>query len=1619
MKNRKLKYLFSLLLIFFYMSTTVFSQVSFQINSGDPNFPFPQFKDYKGGISLATQNGEGVPHAEMEQRIRDAYQILTNNLTYNVNKGGTYGAVTVSGVKYIMPHDGFSGADVTHCACVEADGYYLLAMAYMGDKATFDGYYMWMHDRQFQKTQRFIDCIINSPGYSYSPGISGAGSFGNSTNVLGGALTGNSAMDGDVDLALALLVAWKQWGDNGTICTNPCTGQPVTYKDEAIKYIKTMVDTTLFNLNWTNYVTGIIGFDGYHKGGDSWGETTNWATGGYKGMIPEAKGSTMNYVDYAAPSYFHSFAEMLTAENESPWCIDQYKRGEASDDWLIGQAHAKGYISWAGQYTVVGTTTNFTSFMASEDNRFAWRTHLNYLWNGAPVNTWNPVTHQYTAGSNSYEYDAAIRMANFMKAPEAAPYNNACRTHNTLTYGGPPNVRWQYNPDGTSGGAFPLNWAQGTSSPAAVVSGDRNLMAQMFRQCVIEWDQYNDNAQKYLTSRPRYFHEWNRLLGMLVLSGNYHDPLDFSTQPNMKVYLATDKTYASSCDEITYTISYRNYGKDDAHNVIISDTLPNGISYLSSTKPATLTGKILTFNIGTVAGFKTGGLAATMDSIVIKVKVEKSATGVIKNRATVKCSDGSGWVSNEYPNRITATMERNWVDIINEHPLSITKIASKSTVKPGDTLSYTIVVKNKSVPFLNGGRSAVTIAGGHSGLGANASTLTLKYRIYHGAEEAYINYKNYRVSYFLNKPGPPTWQINTTVNEGSSVVPTTTQENISPGATWNHRFILTFPDQLATITPHLAFYSGQGRYIHEGALMPQRLVFDVHASSWMGQDWTNDWSSEPTMQAADGDVYWPIANDFTNPSLLNQPVLKYHPNNCSNNVTKTITKQLVEEWDGYCWRRIYGDAPISGRELNNVVVSDILPTGVTFVGFTAGYPVGTVNGKNISWDAIAQLKINDSIVYKFWMKVDGACPKEDETLTNIAKASANNECDVFDTVVVQSMCDSVSFKAGIISKNQVICYHSSPLKFNSVSAPIGGDGNYVYTWQSSSDSLVWLDISGANDSVYTADTLIQTTWFRRKVTSMNLSKYSNVVKVEVLDSIVPGEIGINQNMCAGEKADSIVGLLASSNFSFAWLASTDSITYSLLSGENNSFLLPGVVQQNMYYKRISISQSCGADTSDHVSIWINEKDEAGIENSGPFCLLDPSVDLTLSSGSSTGGTWSGNGITNVNAGTFDPQTAGTGKHTVQYISAGICRDTAALDIDVVDAMHAEISDDIISLCEDTASYEISLDASSTTGGTWLSTPDALINDDGVINPTYGAAGNSYFVYYVVNGGSAGCAASDSVEISLMTREITSVDSPHDSVCSGDAPFSLQVNKEGGMWLGDFNSTLFDPSVFTAGKSYKAIYTLLGESGKCPASDSVVIFIRENKQVDLSSDQEVLCVNSFAITLHASPVNGIFSGSGINAQGVFDPKIVGLGKHKVYYQLQNSCGESDSIEIQVDSLPILIIVPEESVGCSPLQVNFSQHISSIVKEMTWNFDDGSALYQSHQNEEVSHVYGISNGKYFESKIFVDYENGCKDTTSVKVSLENQPVSDFSFDEEVNVLNPWMAFQNLSQGAQNYQ
>ena len=996
------------------------AQITVDINSGNPAFPFPQFLAYESNThslgNLGTQNAPGVTHAEMEQTIRDAWQIMANRFVYT--------GESVSGVELIKgnigcPYD-----------CTEGDGYALLAAAEMGDKTTFDGLWFRTHDIRLIGQPRYSDCVVPDPNYRY-------GRYALKDNA-------DSAADGDYDVALALVIASKQWGENSGY-TDAC-GNIINYKEEALKVVRGIVEKAEGdNIGDEFYSSGSIGFDGYFKGGNTWAELTDWIPVGDKAQFT---GPRNQFTDYMAPSYYNAFADFLGKEGDNEdldWNIPQFLRAEASSDWLMGKLYESSATSIpsAGQVNLDDPTNPvFMTNLDGGDFRNAWRTILNYVWHGNPSTTWNPITHQVENGGNSYEKEMGERFATFMNNPGESPWSNSCNSVGggpALTYNGPSQLKYFH--DANTGGeltTFNLNWVPGVGATSAVAAQDFDLMGKLYRQCAIEWDT-TSAGDGYLTSVPGYFHGFFRLLGMLTATGNHHSPAEIELQSNVKVYHKLDKTFAFTGDELEYTISYRNYASIDAENVQISTVLPEGLSFVSSAGASHSAGSV-TWDLGVVSGFRTStGVEAASGEIKMKVVVDSGFSGRICSPFEITTSNGKGWGSNDFPNEKTAVMQRNCVDIV-EKALEITKEVDYEEVNPGDVVTYEVDFENASSGgFINGGRPDVIIGYAHGGHEAEAATQNVKIRLYHGAVEPYIDYGNYRISLFLNDNAATcvsgddgcdgvAWQLDNQIYEGGdSEAVSITSEKIIPGSdnrgSWNQRVIVKFSEQLATITPHISRYYGlEGGRVHQGGAEPLRAVWSLHNTQYSNVNWEDDWSWNPGASDGDGGLYFPVTNDFTDINNPDVPVTVYHNEACEE-PSYTVDNVLVEEWDGFTWRRAYGNSPVPGRETNTVIVKDVLPEGFTFVGFVddKGVDLGdsiTILGepvtyneatRTITWTkSILQVKESGSFKYKAIADFSsGTCIRADEKQINTASIEAENESPVIVESIVNVTCEPV------------------------------------------------------------------------------------------------------------------------------------------------------------------------------------------------------------------------------------------------------------------------------------------------------------------------------------------------------------------------------------------------------------------------------------------------------------------------------------------------------------------------------------------------------------------------------------------------------------------------------------
>ena len=1008
------------------ITTYCYGQVTVSINSGNPKFPFPQFTPYESSNghaleNLGTELEPGLTHCEMEKYIGEAWQIFANSFQYT---GQSY-----AGVDYIRgnigcPYD-----------CTEGEGYALLAAAEMGDKVIFDGLWFRTHDLRFQMYPRYSDCVIPNPAYRYGS---------NSLNDNGG----DAATDGSMDIALAMVIAWKQWGDNSGY--NDACGNPISYKKEALNLIRGLVEKGQSGDGVTppgcNQYSGVIGFDGYFKGGNTFGELTSWApTSNPTGNCPQYTGAVREaHIDYVAAGYFHCFAEFLTMEGgtaeDISWNIPQLRRAEASTACINGQLLPNPAALPTAGWAAVDASNNvtFSAFQEGEDFRHAWRSSMMPLWYGNPEYSWNPTTRQISNTPNSYEWDIQNRLSNFMENPGQAPWTNECINPGGglgMSFMGPSQVQQMIDANnGNFTGTFPLNWMPGTGAGSAVIAQNFELMGKLYRQCVLEWDGTAGN----LNSVPRYFHGFFRLLGMLTLTGNHHSPCENTPTANMKVYKSVDKTFAFSDDLITYTIDYRNYSSIDARNVVITDRLPDGLSFVSASNGGTQAGGIVTWNLGTVPGFKSNtGIPPTEGQLTLICRIEAGFSGRICNEVTIRSSNGPNSKSSLYPNNCTPVMEQNCVDVV-EKALEIDKKANFTLVNPGTDVTFAIGFGNTSRGgFINGGRPGVNFAYAHNGTPTSGNTQGIKVRLFHGASEPYIDYQNYRISLFQNDGAfgcingtagcPIGWNFSNTIYEGGNPAGVRiSTEAITPGSdsrgAWNQRVIIQFAEQYSATTPHLLRYFGLPR-IREGGQQPLRAVWNMTTSTWGATQWNDDWSWNPTADDADGGFYHPVTDDWTDyNATVGTPVTTWHNESCET-ASNTVDNVLVEEWDGYTWRRVFGNGPLPGRDIDDVVVRDVLPLGYTFKGFVDenGVNLGasaTYLGQTATYNSLTRtitwttpkllVGQTDTIRYVATANfTSGSCVRTDEVLTNTASIEGDNESATFVTEDVTITCETV------------------------------------------------------------------------------------------------------------------------------------------------------------------------------------------------------------------------------------------------------------------------------------------------------------------------------------------------------------------------------------------------------------------------------------------------------------------------------------------------------------------------------------------------------------------------------------------------------------------------------------
>lgn len=148
--------------------------------------------------------------------------------------------------------------------------------------------------------------------------------------------------------------------------------------------------------------------------------------------------------------------------------------------------------------------------------------------------------------------------------------------------------------------------------------------------------------------------------------------------PSIAIAKADTPDPVAAGSNITYTISWAIAGNAPATNVVVTDPLPANTTFVSADSGGTLSGGIVTWNLGT----KNPGQGGVL-MLVVKTAAPIPNGTVVTNTATIDSTENP-------PQSAVAT-----TTITSAPSLSITKTSNVTTfANPGQTVTYTITVAN-------------------------------------------------------------------------------------------------------------------------------------------------------------------------------------------------------------------------------------------------------------------------------------------------------------------------------------------------------------------------------------------------------------------------------------------------------------------------------------------------------------------------------------------------------------------------------------------------------------------------------------------------------------------------------------------------------------------------------------------------------------------------------------------------------------------------------------------------------------------------------------------------------------------------------------------------------------
>lgn len=228
---------------------------------------------------------------------------------------------------------------------------------------------------------------------------------------------------------------------------------------------------------------------------------------------------------------------------------------------------------------------------------------------------------------------------------------------------------------------------------------------------------------------------------------------------------------------------------------------------------------------------------------------------------------------------------------------------------------------------------------------------------------------------------------------------------------------------------------------------------------------------------------------------------------------------------------------------------------------------------------------------------------------------------------------------------------------------------------------------------------------------------------------------------------------------------------------------------------------------------------------------------------------------------------------------------------------------------------------ATSGGTWSGTG---VDANGVFDPSIGVG--TYTITYALGGS---CSSTDQIDVVVQNMPDATITSGT-TFCLGQGNVQLTANSTGGIWSGNgiinSNSGVFNTNTAGVGL-HTVVYSI---SSSCGDTDSVNIYVSQNGDATFTVLNSTMCEGDDSITLTPSTSGGIWSGTGVNSNGIFNPATAGVGTHTITYDLTSGCNSSHSETITVQEQANAAINYVEPMCINQTPIN----LTSATQGGTW-------------------------------------------------------------------------------------